>query len=107
MPSHTSRAPRALLLSTFDEVCLTYRDTGFPRRDPSVSRARLVSEAGGGIVVVNDADVGVWKRTVTPTAVKVSVWGDTALDAADTAALGDTASGLAAFLELPLELTFA
>ena len=107
MPSRTSRAPLAMLLSTFDEVCMTYRDTGFPRRDPSAARVRLVSEAGGGIAVVGDEDVGVWKRTVTPTAVKVSVWGDTALDAADTAALGDTASGLAAFLELPLELTFA
>jgi len=107
MPSRTSRAHPAYLLSTFDEVCLTYRDTGFPRRNPTAPRARLLSEGGGGIVVVGDEDVGVWKRTVTPKAVKVTVWGDTALDAADTAALGDTASGLAAFLELPLELTFA
>jgi len=107
MPSRTSRAPVAMLLSTFDEVCLTYRDTGFPRRDPSAARARLVSEAGGGIAVVGDEDVGVWKRTVTPKAVKVTVWGDTALDAADAAALGNAASGLAAFLELPLDLTFA
>ncbi|HQG17463.1 MAG TPA: crosslink repair DNA glycosylase YcaQ family protein [Ornithinibacter sp.] len=106
MSSRTSRAPRALLLSTFDEVCLTYRDTGFPRRDPSASRARLVSEAGGGIVVVGDEDVGVWKRVVTAASVRVAVSGDTPLDTSDQDAIGDAAAAFAAFLERPLDLTF-
>lgn len=107
MPSRTSRAHCAYLLSTFDEVCLTYRDTGFPRRDPTAARARLLSEAGGGIVVVGDEDVGVWKRAVTPTAVRVTVWGDAPLDHDERAAISEAATAFGAFLERPLELTFA
>jgi hypothetical protein len=107
MPSRTSRAHPAYLLSTFDEVCLTYRDTGFPRREPTAPRARLLSEGGGGIVVVGDEDVGVWKRVVTPKAVRVTVWGDTPLDSGDRAAITEAATALGAFLERPLELTFA
>ena len=107
MPSRTSRLHPAYLLSTFDEVCLTYRETGFPRRDPTAPRARLLSEGGGGIVVVGDEDVGVWKRVVTPKAVRVSVWGDTPLDRADHAVISTAATAFAAFLERPLDLTFA
>lgn len=107
MPSRTSRAQPAYLLSTFDEVCLTYRDTGFPRRDPTAPRERLVSQAGGGIVVVDDEDVGVWKRVVTPTTVRVTVWGDTPLDHADREAITQAATTFAAFLERPLDLNFA
>ncbi len=101
MPSRTSRAHPAYLLSTFDEVCLTYRETGFPRRDPTAPRARLLSEGGGGIVVVGDEDVGVWKRVVTPKAVRVTVWGDTPLDRADQAVISTAATAFAAFLERP------
>ena len=78
MPSHISRAPRALLLS----------------------------EAGGGIVVVGDEDVGVWKRVVTAASVRVAVSGDTPLDTSDQDAIGDAAAAFAAFLERPLDLTF-
>ena len=95
------------LLSTFDEVCLTYRQTGFPRRDPTAPRARLLSEGGGGIVVVGDEDVGVWKRVVAPKAVRVTVWGDTRLDHADRDAISQAATAFGAFLERPLELTVA
>ena len=62
VPARTTREHAAYLLPTFDEVCLTYADTGFPRRDPDATRQRLVSEAGGGIVVVRGEDVGIWKR---------------------------------------------
>ena len=107
MPSRTSRAHPAYLLSTFDEVCLTYRDTGFPRRDPTAPRERLVSQAGGGIVVVDDEDVGVWKRAVSPTEVRVTVWGDTPLGRDDRDAVTQAATAFAAFLERPLALTFS
>jgi Winged helix DNA-binding domain len=107
MPSRTSRAHPAYLLSTFDEVSLTYRDTGFPRRDPSAPRARLLSEGGGGILVGGDEDVGVWKRVVAPKAVRVTVWGDTPLDHAERDAISQAATAFGAFLERPLELTFA
>ena len=52
VPARTTREHAAYLLPTFDEVCLTYAATGFPRRAPDATRQRLLSEAGGGIVVV-------------------------------------------------------
>lgn len=107
MPSRTSRAHPAYLLSTFDEVSLTYPRTGFPRRDATAPRARLLSEAGGGIVVVGDEDVGVWKRVVTAKAVRVTVWGDTPLDQGDREAISTAAGAFAAFLDRPLELDLA
>ncbi len=107
VPARTTREHAAYLLPTFDEVCLTYPATGFPRRDPQAPRQRLLSEAGGGIVVVHGEDVGIWKRVVSATQVRVTVWPDVPLGAEDREAVGEAAQALAAFLERPLDLVVA
>ena len=85
VPARTTHEHGAYLLPTFDEVCLTYAQTGFPRRNPDATRQRLLSEAGGGIVVVRGEDVGIWKRVVSAKEVRVTVWPDVPLDADDRA----------------------
>jgi Winged helix DNA-binding domain len=104
VPTRTTRPHRAHLLPTFDEVCLTYAATGFPRRDPASPRVRLLSEAGGGIVVVDGDDVGTWKRVVAPRAVRVTVSPDVPLDDDETDAVAAAAQRLATFVDRPLEL---
>ncbi|GAA4401827.1 winged helix DNA-binding domain-containing protein [Fodinibacter luteus] len=106
VPSRTTRPHAAYLLPTFDEVCLSYAATGFPRRDPAATRARLVSESGGGIVVVDGEDVGTWKRVVSPTGVRVTVTADVPLGTDDRTAVEEAAQALAGFLERPLDLAF-
>ena len=107
VPARTTQERDAYLLPTFDEACLTYATTGFPRRDPDATRPRLVSEAGGGIVVVRGEDVGTWKRVVSAKDVRITVQPDVPLGADDRGAVGDAAQALADFLERPLDLQFA
>jgi DNA glycosylase AlkZ-like len=107
VPARTTHERDAYLLPTFDEACLTYATTGFPRRDPEATRARLVSEAGGGIVVVRGEDVGTWKRVASAKHVRVTVQPDVPLGTDDRGAIGDAAQALAGFLERPLDLRFA
>lgn len=103
VPARTTRAHHAYLLPTFDEVCLTYAKTGFLRRVLKAPRPRLLSEAGGGIVVVGLEDVGIWKRTVGRTAVRVTLSLDMPLGRDDVAAVEAAAQDLAAFVERPLD----
>ena len=107
VPARTTQEHAAYLLPTFDEVCLTYADTGFPRRAPDATRQRLLSEAGGGIVVVRGEDVGIWKRVASAKEVRVTVWPDVPLGRDDLDAIGEAAQWLAEFLERPLDLVFA
>ncbi|KGN38374.1 hypothetical protein N801_00220 [Knoellia aerolata DSM 18566] len=100
----TTRPHPAYLLSTFDEAALTYPSTGFLRRNRDADRARLVSEAGGGIVVVDGHDVGTFKRTVGPTQAVVTVRPEVALTAAERDGIAEAAERLATFHERPLEL---
>lgn len=104
VPARTTRDRPAHLLSTFDEAVLTYPTTGFPRVDADADRTRLVSEAGGGVVVVDGRDVGTFKRKVEPSGVAVTLRLDTALDARERSAVTEAAERLAAFHELPLRL---
>jgi len=104
--ARTSRDRAAYLLPTFDEVCLTYAETGFPRRDPAASRPRLLSESGGGIVVVRGEDVGIWKRVVSATSVRVTVNADAPLGGDDRRDIGLAAESFAAFVERALDLAF-
>jgi hypothetical protein len=104
VPARTTEEHAAYLLPTFDEVCLTYAATGFPRRSPDTPRQRLFAEAGGGIVVVQGEDVGIWKRVASAKDVRVTVWPDAPLDADDRAAISEAAQRLADFVERPLDL---
>ena len=106
VPARTTREHTAYLLSTFDEVALTYPVTGFPRRNHDAERTRLVSEAGGGIVVVGGHDVGTFKRRLDGRRTVVTVRPDVALTTAERAGIAEAAEFLADFHELPLDLTW-
>lgn len=58
------RHHRALLLPTFDEAFLSYLKPGIPRSpgNPFGDRPAPFNESGGGLVVIDGHDVGVWKR---------------------------------------------
>lgn len=110
-PTVAARATRkhtAYLLSTFDEAALTYPSTGFARRDHDAERARLVSQSGGGIAVVDGHDVGTFGRKVEPKRVTVTVRPDVALTSAERDGIAYAAAFLATFHGgLPLNLIFA
>ncbi len=107
VPARETRDDAAYLLSTFDEAALTYPSTGFPRRNDEADRARLVSEAGGGIVVVGTDDVGTFKRRVGARRTLVTVRPEVELTAAERGAVAESAARLATFHDQPLDLTFA
>ncbi|WP_392542477.1 winged helix DNA-binding domain-containing protein [Oryzobacter telluris] len=100
----TTRPVRAFLLQTFDEVCLTYPRTAFPRRSSEATRQRLLSEAGGGILVVDGEDCGIWKRKVAAGTVSVDVFPDESLSADELDQVGAAATALGVFIALPLDL---
>lgn len=105
--ARTTRAQHAYLLSTFDEAALTYPTSGFARSGHEADRARLVSQSGGGIVVVGGHDVGTFKRSLTPTGTTVTIAPDVALSAADRDGIAAAAGFLADFHERPLALQFS
>ncbi|KRE41126.1 winged helix DNA-binding domain-containing protein [Knoellia sp. Soil729] len=104
--AHATREHPAYLLSTFDEAALTYPSTGFPRRDHDADRARLVSQSGGGVVIVQGRDVGTFKRKVEPSRTLVTVSADVDLTSGERDAIAVAAQFLADFHERPLHLTF-
>jgi len=61
----TTRPQEAWLVSTFDEVLLSYRKVPWPRSSghPLGDDPSWFSEAGGGVVLCGLEDVGAWKRT--------------------------------------------
>jgi hypothetical protein len=63
-PRPAPHATRAFLVPLFDEVFLSYRHLNFPRSDghPLGDKPVAVSEAGGGVVVLDRRDAGWWKR---------------------------------------------
>jgi hypothetical protein len=107
VPARTTREHTAYLLSTFDEAALTYPSTGFLRRNRDADRTRLVSEAGGGIVVVGTHDVGTFKRKVDALATVVTVRPDVGLTAAQRDGVVEAAEVMATFQGRPLDLVWA
>ncbi|WP_427384956.1 winged helix DNA-binding domain-containing protein [Janibacter sp. G56] len=106
-PTVTPRVTRdhpAYLLSTFDEAALTYPTTGFARRNDDADRARLVSQAAGGIVVVDGHDVGTFTRKVEAKRTTVTIRPDITLSASDRDGIAQAAQFLADFHERPLDL---
>lgn len=95
------------LLSTFDEVTLTYPSTGPRRATPDHDRTRVLSEAGGGTTLVDGIDIGVWKRKVVTGAVEVRVLPEVALSRPQVGAIEQAAARLGRFLELEPRLTLS
>ena len=60
----TTRPQEAWLVSTFDEVLLSYRKVPWPRSagHPLGDDPSWFSESGGGVVIYGLEDVGAWKR---------------------------------------------
>jgi len=104
--ARTTRMRTAYLLSTFDEIALTYPRVGFPRGNPDIDRTRLISESGGGIVVVGGRDVGTFKRKVEPKRVTVTVRAEVDLTRAEREGVGDAVQFLADFHERPPNLIY-
>lgn len=77
-----TRPRRAWLLSIFDEAFLTYPLLTFPRSSghPYAEVGYRFAEAGGGVVICDLHDVGVWKRRVVRGRVEVSLDVDPGLD---------------------------
>jgi hypothetical protein len=107
MPSRTTSSRQAYLLPTFDEVRLSYLTSGPPRRAPAVDRVRLVSEHGGGVIIVDGDDVGVWNRYVERDRVRLRIQPDVKLTPDELDAVGSEATRLAAFLGGGLDLETA
>lgn len=103
VPARTTREHTAYLLSTFDEAALTYPRTGFPRRNHDADRTRLVSEAGGGIAVVDGRDIGTFKRKADARRTLVTVRPEVDLTTRERAGVTEAAEFLAAFHDMPLE----
>jgi len=105
VPARPTRHRGALLVPTFDELTLTYAAHGFPRRDPSAPRPRVVNAIGGGTVLIRGEDVAAWRRTTTRDGVVVQVAPDAPLGTADREAVESAAARFARFLRRPLSLT--
>lgn len=92
-----SRAQRAWLVSTFDEVFLSYRTVPWPRSagHPAGEDPYRFAEAGGGVVLCDLEDVGAWKRTRRSGRVRIDLELDTTLSSSALGAIDDAAATLA------------
>lgn len=109
VPVRTTCRPEALLLPAFDEATLTYPQINFPRLDghPFAGPSRSSTASGdlfSGAVLVDGVNVGIYSRTVGPTAVQVRIrFGSTVSDEQrERARIGAGAIGV--FHRRPVEL---
>lgn len=93
-----TRPQRAWLLSIFDEAFLTYPLLNFPRSagHPYAEVGYRFAEAGGGVVICDLQDVGVWKRRMVRGEVAVELELDPGLDAGQRRAVDDAVERLRA-----------
>jgi hypothetical protein len=112
-PRAAAAASGARLLWIYDEAVLTYQHTGFRRADGagSMERPDVMRMVSGGVVTIDERDVGTWSRRLSRDAVEVTVRLDDRLDdrltAAERAAVEAAAGRYAAFLARPLDLRFS
>jgi hypothetical protein len=95
------RVPAAHLLPVYDEAVLSYRATGFPLA-PAHPGA-MHSDPFWAPVIAAERNVGLWKRALTKTSVRVTVRLSSALGAGPRRAVAIAARRLAEFLERELE----
>ena len=86
-----TRPRRAWLLSIFDEAFLTYSLLNFPRSDrhPAGDGTYRFAEAGGGVVICDLRDVGLWQRRVSRGATDIRLDLDPGLSAGEVAAIDE------------------
>ena len=97
---------RAFLLSTFDEAILTYLPPSYPRLDehPWGDRPPTYAQVGGGAVICDLMEVGVWKRRTSRTTTRVQLDLSPMVTADQRGAIAVEAARLAAFEGRELEL---
>ncbi len=93
-----TRPRRAWLLSIFDEAFLTYSLLNFPRSGghPSGDTRYRFAEAGGGVVLCDLRDVGLWQRRVSRGSTDLRLTLDPDLSRGDLAAIDEAAELLRA-----------
>lgn len=99
-------ARRAFLLSTFDEAILTYLTPSYPRLEahPWGDRPPTYAQGGGGAVICDLLEVGVWRRRTSRTTTRVQLDLSPAVSAEQREAIAVEAARLAAFEGRELEL---
>jgi hypothetical protein len=95
-------SPRVLLLPIYDEVVLSYPAINFPAAPDHP--ARRGTDRFVGSVVVDEVDVGTWRRTVRGRKVQVETALTPRLGRRDREAVRLAVEELAGFLELELEV---
>lgn len=103
------RPRRAFLLSMFDEADLSYKHVRFPRAagHPLGAQGFTQTHAGGGAVVLDRIDVGVWKRTVAGRKATLGIDLVPGLFPADRQQIAAAADDLVRFFGVPTTLTWA
>ena len=92
--------PRAFLLPLYDELVLSYPMIRFPAALDHPQRAEVDRFVGS--VILDEVDVGSWRRTVRGSTVQVETRLSPSLTGRDRAAIAEVVARLAAFLELQL-----
>jgi hypothetical protein len=100
VPRRSPRAPVAYLFPTYDEVVLTYPALGFPSLPDHPYSDH--TDPFWAWVVCDGLNVGLWKRSVTPTSVEVDVRLAPALSRQGRDDVRAAAERMAAFLERDL-----
>ncbi|MEA5153411.1 winged helix DNA-binding domain-containing protein [Raineyella sp.] len=101
-----TRPRRAHLLPTFDEATLTYLAPSWQRTDghPMGDRPPTYARVGGGVVICDLAEVGLWQRRATGATTRVTLALSPAVSAPQRQAIIAEAQRLADFEGRPLEL---
>jgi len=96
-----TRPQEAWLVSTFDEVLLSYRKVPWPRSagHPLGDDPTWFSEAGGGVVICGLEDVGAWKRTRDRGEVRIRLSLDETLSRAERTAIDAAVDRLVAAID--------
>ena len=101
VPRRRHAAPAAYLFPVYDEAVLTYTQLGFPVADRHPGGDTL--DPFWAQVVVDGADVGIWKRVVDGDTVTVTTHLAPGTTADQRAKVGEAAGNLASFLECRLD----
>ena len=97
----------ALLLSIYDEYTIAYRDRSALGPERHLERLISMGNTLTSVLVLDGIIAGTWKRVLARAMVELAVSPFQALRKAEKEAIRAAAAGYAAFLGLPLALSFA